>query len=604
MPGDVPLLLRAARRRLEEVPGFEMTGDWSWNENEGVWVLRCTLTLAGGKGELSRATSWYILAASEYPFGRIQFHPAKDGGIAETYPHQNFNGDRSGDLPWRPGDLCLVPRERALGRFSGFPEPLDSEGRLKWHVERALQWLQDAQSNRLAVAGDPFEVPHFPFGTERSLLMAFDEDQESFAQWSARTDSVGLVHFVELRRNAGTLVVTEFLGGDGSPICRPSWGFGVDGEEKLGIWVRLPKVPVLGVWQAPSTWSELGLAFEAQDLDFEHSCREQWQSLRDGRAHLLLVGFPIPQRIGEPECQMRWQAASLPILSHGKQVLDGFRANEVGYVARDRLRLRKGSARVGWIPSQNWSVAEATSRGQFGREFCDMNVFVIGAGAIGSMIGELLIRGGLRALGVSDGDLMERGNLVRHTLTLNELRRSKAVQLAQRLNALNPFARAVANQDIISSEGDETKAAWMSADAILDCTGDNRALHYLARETMAHLATFISVSVGYGGKRLFLFAARSAAFPESAFHEEIRPWLDQELAERDGLEPNWEGTGCWHPVFPARADDCWLWASIAIKFITAVAHKEFAGSRFAVYEQRTEDGAIVSIDRRQDSVHA
>jgi len=28
-----------------------------------------------------------------------------------------------------------VPRENTLGRLSPFPESLDSEGRLKWHVE-------------------------------------------------------------------------------------------------------------------------------------------------------------------------------------------------------------------------------------------------------------------------------------------------------------------------------------------------------------------------------------------------------------------------------------------------------------------------------------
>jgi hypothetical protein len=105
---------------------------------------------------------------------------------------------------------------------------------------------------------------------------------------------------------------------------------------------------------------------------------------------------------------MRWQAASLPVLSYGKQVLDGFRVNEVGYAARDRLRLRNGSTSINWIPSQNWSVAEAASRGQFDREFCARNVFLMGVGAIGSMIAELLIRGGVRTLGISDGELMER----------------------------------------------------------------------------------------------------------------------------------------------------------------------------------------------------
>lgn len=601
---DVPVLLRAARRPLEEVPGFELTQDWYWHEQEELWVLRCALSLDGGGVRLSGPTSWYILAAPEYPFGTIKLHPASDGGISDTYPHQNFNGNIVDDLPWRPGDLCLVPREKALGRLSRFPEPLDSEGRLKWHVERAMQWLQDAQADRLAVTGDPFELPHFPLGTERNLSMAFDEDQESFAKWSASSNSAGLVRLVEMRRNPGTLVATEFQAGDGESIYSASWGFGIEGEQRLGVWIRLPKVPVLRIWQAPSTWGELVRAFETQNVNFEQSCRDQWQHLRDGNAHLLLIGFPIPPRIGEPDCQMRWQAASLPVLSHGNQVLDGFRVNEVGYAERDRQRLRKGTTRVDWIPSQNWSVAEAASRGQFSREFCALNVFVIGAGAIGSMIAELLIRGGLRTLGVSDGELMDRGNLVRHTLTLNELRRSKALRLAQRLNVLTPFARTLAHQDVISSEKDETRAQWTNADVILDCTGDDRTLHYLARTPAAHLITFISVSIGYGGKRLFLFAARSDAFPESTFHEHIRPWLDLELTERAGLEPIWESTGCWHPVFPARADDCWLWSSIAITFITAVACKKFAGSRFAVYERRTEDDAIVSIECKQDSLHA
>jgi len=42
-------------------------------------------------------------------------------------------------------------------------------------------------------------------------------------------------------------------------------------------------------------------------------------------------------------------------------------------------------------------------------------------------------------------------------------------------------------------------------------------------------------------------------------------WLEREREELRHTPLPREGIGCWHPIFPARADDVWLAASLALK---------------------------------------
>lgn len=44
----------------------------------------------------------------------------------------------------------------------------------------------------------------------------------------------------------------------------------------------------------------------------------------------------------------------------------------------------------------------------------------------------------------------------------------------------------------------------------------------------------------------------------------------------------WEGIGCWHPVFPARADDIALNAALAVKFIESFLNGD-GEDRFETY---------------------
>lgn len=75
----------------------------------------------------------------------------------------------------------------------------------------------------------------------------------------------------------------------------------------------------------------------------------------------------------------------------------------------------------------------------------------------------------------------------------------------------------------------------------------------------------------------------------------INPWLGKELQEYDDQELPREGIGCWHPVFPARADDIWMMASTAVKHIESLLKSPIKSPDLAVFEQVYENSSFVGI---------
>ncbi len=86
----------------------------------------------------------------------------------------------------------------------------------------------------------------------------------------------------------------------------------------------------------------------------------------------------------------------------------------------------------------------------------------------------------------------------------------------------------------------------------------------------------------------FCFTAVGTRFPHAAFQKLIQPWLEKEIRENGGRELPREGIGCWHPVFPARVDDVWMMASLAVKDLDRSAVSASPGAVLRVYGQEHE----------------
>lgn len=590
----------AARRALEGMKGVTLIHDWTWHQSLRRWALCCRLTRKGeNNGLVPAKTEWYFLIDATYPWGTIKCYPSKQAGLVQTFPHQLYNGSASRDTPWRDGDICLATSVRVLGRHGFDVEPYESHVRLRWYVQRALDWLTAAAEGNLVQPGDPFELPHFPKLSSEATTVAFCEGSDSFAHWQQIAECCGTVDLLCIRNEPELLLVKRFRSADNRVLVEASWGELLEhmyGKElRRGIWIRVTRPLVLDPWQVPTTWEELRFACQTQSINIDELLKRTLAPIRDGIPHIAVIGFPIPQYVGEDLSQMHWQALQLPVLSSGTKTACGFRTNAAGYWQRDRTELLNGAAEIVWRISENWHPAQLGTRGMLAAQIASAKILLLGAGALGATLAEQLVRAGVRHLIIVDGDRLEAGNLVRHPLGMFDLKKYKATHLAVHLSLASPHVSITAIHSPFPVLTVSELTLVRQCDVILDCTGQDEVLRHLEAFSWQGTRLFVSLSLGFRAHRLFCFAVSGSSFPHTDFQNHLHPWLEQELRDYVDQRLPREGTGCWHPVFPARIDDVTMMASTAMKYLESLIASPPSSSTLTIFEQQYEQDMFVGV---------
>lgn len=594
--------LAAGLRGLEGLDGFRLDAEPRWCWREEVWAFPCRLRIDVPPGSSFPAeTRWWVTLAAIYPQGRVFVYP-DDGPerLRGTYAHQRHNGPAIDGRPWRSGDLCLRVDIEALSPVQGRYEPKSPEQRLRWNVERALLWLDRAARGELLRRGDRYELPDFRFGGGPRL--GFVETEVSLATW----DTSPWWGWLATKQVGKARVAVRFDDPSNSPILTPNWGAMIRGAEDgpEGAWVRLPSAPILEPWEAPSTWAELKSAAGARGSALEDLVLGEIRNRFAGtmRRHPLLLGFPIPATTGGAPRRMHWVGFDLPRFAAASDFIAGFRpGSRRGRDRVDRQRLY-GMKPLRWFDSQGWSDEELTGRGRLSERLRQTSVLLLGAGALGSEVAELLIRGGVRRLTVLDPEELEPGNLVRHRLTLDEVGESKGVALARRLNRISPHADVIAAKaefPQVTETSEEVRDRLDLADLILDTTANDGVQVHLERFRWESCRSFFSLSFGPECRRLYLFAVRAERFPARDFVEAASGWLEADWRKLEGLDPPREGIGCWDPLMPGRGHDVAILATCAVEVIDEViaGGGPVAEARFVVLEQVREGGRFGGLRR-------
>lgn len=569
--------LLAGRRALDGLAGAHLDDDLKWHSRSCGWLLHLTIvTGLAPTPFVPDPSAWCVWIDPAYPLGDIKVYPAIAGGFVHTFPHMDANEPPQPECPWRGGQLCLVTPEAVFARLGDRREPADAHNRLLWHLERAVNWVFAAAANKLLQPGDPFELPRFVHDDQRQLTVAHQESAATYTLWQTTDCSWGIARLATVADRKDVLAVTEFLDQAQRPLLAYAWGDAVAQQGTVwAAWLRLPSMPLVPPWAAPRTWVQLGQACLALGFKWSETVDQMVWCGRRRPVDLLLLGFPVPLRVGEAPVQLTWQAIRLPPLGEDTPAPKGFRPNWRGRRQQARMAFVAG-AHIAWQPTYNWNTEVLGARGRYAAPVRKARALLIGAGALGAPLGEILVRGGVEELRVIDPDRIEAGNLVRHSLGLRQLRTHKASALARRLGRLTPFARIRGYAAALPTSRPELVQLLAESDLILDCTSEDNVLATLATYTDGRMRHYVSVSVGWQARRLYFFAAQGEHFPADIFAAAYSPWAERE--EVDQLESGCatDAPGCWHPLFPARHDAAILLVAAAAQMIERVYTGELA----------------------------
>ncbi|ETT61199.1 MULTISPECIES: ThiF family adenylyltransferase [Paenibacillus] len=602
---SIPESILIGCTQLETVEGYQQLQDLYWYGDFKNWILQFSINVSGVDGQsIPHTTNWYMLIDPLYPRGSIGIYPDKVNSITQTYQHMNENKEVN-EIPWRLGKICTDWDNGLLELLSDTEEQMDADQRISWHVERLKNWLLNASNHSLARPGDFFELPHVHFSTE--LQIVFAEEQKNISYWNGMRNRSGWVSLKEISEYQNILFVSAFLDNKSNVIHEYEWGklvhAGVESKHHNGVWLLLPFQPILEPWYYPKTIKELEAICKKHHFDLWREIYRHMYIFREQEQHnYLLLGFQIPQLVGEQNVIVHWISIEIGKLAKKVNKITGFRRANDFYFQRDRINLLHPDKSLRYVRTENWSKESVLSRGSINEKTHHDGVFLIGAGALGSAIGELLSRIGISKIIVCDKDILKVGNLSRHTLGINHLSMKKAEALSYRINYNNVHTWSVAINSAFPNLSDDEVEVLESQDIIIDTTGSDAVIDHLYSFDWTIPKRFVSVSLGFGAKRMFIFLSNKHPFPRQSFYNFLKPWIELEREENKDIILPRDGIGCYHPLFPARADDIWMMAGLAIKEIEAWWLKPFGPNIFAVYEQQHIDGLSAGVLLKQREV--
>lgn len=594
----IPEKLKHARRQLDFVSGIEILDDFKLlaasSKYANHWLLRLAVNINSSNVNLvPNRTEWYLIVNETYPLGEIDIYPSSINSISSTFPHQLYNTAQE-EFPWKTGKLCLSSPE-GIGRLRGFdPEPRNAINRMKWNVERTKDWLVRASQNTLIQPGDLYELPDFSEGNPLIHFVYFEDGNTFKPIPPLAYSAVVSVHkpnkinsiFVFRRQNNNE----KLLEADVQSLA------GIESDEVIkAIVVPINREPVLPPFKTPQVWSELEKALIDQGIELWKLIKDILPQIRAQSKHVLLFVWPIPHRVGESSNRWHWQPLILPKLSNSSSVMpNGFkRRNERNYQWRDRHHVLRKGKKLNWIKSENWAAGDLLGRGCLCNMLRDMKVSIIGLGALGSSIAELLVRGGVQNLILIDNDTVQVGNLVRHTLGSASIGLPKAPCVAARLKNILPDVSIEAFYENVLSAKKSWKDKLLHSDLILETTGNDDVIAWLGEQKVKEGCVLGSCSIGIYGRRIY-FALQSDGFNVNQFLSSVNPYLADDCKDIEPDELPRDGLGCWHPTFPAACSDLWLAASICTKTLDELIKTSLNNQIIYVWELDQDELGIPS----------
>lgn len=558
----------------------EITRHLDWDPKRKGWTFECVVSVPHPNQEgIPSKVPLLVLIREAFPLAPVEFFPLCDE--VSGFPHQDAESNK----------LCLEEEYSA---------PRNVE-RLTCYVNWAKDWLVDAANGTLFKPGDPYELPAFTLGDSLPInkLLMFNETEESYERWKQHIGESGLVRCTP-GNGISALFAVRFCDNNNSVIQ----------ESRFSSTVLTAGIAIVGRWfilrdicymrhRPPRTFGEMEELFSGSNIDFYNILKSAWRFENHNlEVGLVLVGFPIPKLCGEKPVEIHWQPLLFPNLraeqskrkNKGK-LIKSFKVWEDG-----RRGCFSAEASLPWGLSTNIAHNRLYARGSCSPTLQSAHIAIFGCGALGSIVAELLVRGGVTNLALFDRDVIQIGNLCRHTLDGSHLRAYKAKALATRLSGTNPLSTINGFSleiPLTLSSPQDARNAISEADLLIDCTTSESAFEWLDGFAMAEDRRLITIFFSFHAEFLTLCISGETTSCGEVFQDFLGCVRDGQLPVTPDVylyQPRKQeqiipGAGCWHPTFPALNAHIHQLAASAVDII----------DRY--YEQEEKKGLAVLIRR-------
>ena len=562
---NIPRRVQAAFDLLrQERPGLEITKPLTRSAApDGSNVeFECSLSVPANDSLMPTTTCVRVVLNDAFPYSSIEIFPISEE--MRGFPHQDAE----------TGKLCLHEDRRAAW----------SERRLLTFLAWAEEWLADAAHGRLLVDGDPYELPDLRRKKVEtrpcfSGLLLFDESAASLPTWKAHIGRSGSVELAVLT-SPSALAALRFCTNDGQEIRKAGFTptFLKGAEQITGRWVVV-KNALYFRNRPPQTYSELLELLQRHIENVDSLLRDAWK-VGGKDISIFMVGWPVPATMGKPPVRIHWQSLVFKSFDFYKKNSSGRSSKKTKALASWPDMTSKQLADLPWIPSENVSRMDLHARGLLGDALCGLRVGLVGCGAVGCQVAEILARGGVTYLHLFDNDVVQYGNLCRHTLAGPDVGRMKAPQLAGRLATVSPLAEIVGHSVRMppASETEQCRhalAALRECDLLIDCTASEGTGLWLSEMAQNDCKRMATMFVDFNAEHLTLcVSGRNTACSkvERKLYEQIHANETPVDADRYFREPTKDelclpNVGCWHPTFPAKLVDIQPLVTLAVKML-------------------------------------
>jgi len=348
---------------------------------------------------------------------------------------------------------------------------------------------------------------------------------------------------------------------------------------KWGIWFYLGKEPVIKRRQVITNFNQLKEMLTESNLIFLNKFFSN--KLSEKKNIWVMIGYPIPTISNTTE--NHWELLKISRCYFQPRIKNINKKTKI-----ENFPLQ-------WGNSMNMSYDRFFGRGKLSSKLIDKNIIIIGIGAIGSLLAEILVRVGAKKLTLIDPDIIQHGNICRSLYNFSDVILRKVSALSAHLYKISPFVEITTELSMPKlmpqQNGFEEKRKYLlQFDWIFDCSAESELAYMFDNMQLPTKVINFSISnqakefVGVvGGKGCYIVDTKSKIFKK--LHSEPAHF--------------YEGTGCFSSTFEASYVDIHLLLNYAMKNINYRLENDKIFATFIISAQKTKNGETIKLNWKE-----